>query len=104
MTEISQFQTRLAEAGYVAENDLAATLLLQAKLERPLLLEGDADIKKLDTIAAQLQGLVRLVSVEACESEGKFSRLVTLTDWQVFDQIGRASCRERGSGLVGGGE
>jgi len=46
MTEISQFQIRLAEAGYVAENDLAATLLLLSKLERPLLLEGDAGVGK----------------------------------------------------------
>lgn len=46
MTDISQFQSRLAEAGYVAENDLAATLLLQTKLQRPLLLEGDAGVGK----------------------------------------------------------
>jgi len=46
MTDISQFQTRLTEAGYVAENDLAATLLLQSKLRRPLLLEGDAGVGK----------------------------------------------------------
>lgn len=46
MTEISKFQIRLAEAGYVAENDLAATLLLQEKLQRPLLLEGDAGVGK----------------------------------------------------------
>ena len=46
MTDISQFQKRLAEVGYVAENDLAATLLLQSKLHRPLLLEGDAGVGK----------------------------------------------------------
>ncbi len=46
MTDISQFQTRLAEAGYVTENNLAATLLLQTKLLRPLLLEGDAGVGK----------------------------------------------------------
>ena len=40
MTDISQFQTRLTEAGYVAENDLAATLLLQSKLRRPLLAQA----------------------------------------------------------------
>ena len=69
-------------------NDRAENVsyVLQDAGVKLLLLEGDADLKKLDTIAAQLQGLVRLVSVEACESEGKFSRLVTLTDWQEFDQ------------------
>ena len=46
MKEITEFQTRLAEAGYVAEKDLAATLLLQTKLHRPLLLEGDAGVGK----------------------------------------------------------
>ena len=46
MTDISQFQKQLAEVGYVAENDLAATLLLQSKLHRPLLLEGDAGVGK----------------------------------------------------------
>lgn len=46
MKEITEFQTRISEADYVAEKDLAATLLLQAKLERPLLLEGDAGVGK----------------------------------------------------------
>lgn len=46
MKDILQFQTRLAEAGYVAENDLAATLLLLTKLHRPLLVEGDAGVGK----------------------------------------------------------
>lgn len=46
MKEITEFQTRLAETGYVAEKDLAATLLLQTKLHRPLLLEGDAGVGK----------------------------------------------------------
>lgn len=46
MTDISRFQTRLIEAGYVAENDLTATLLLLTKLQRPLLLEGDAGVGK----------------------------------------------------------
>jgi MoxR-like ATPase len=40
------FQARLAEADYVADKDLAATLLLQTKLHRPLLLEGDAGVGK----------------------------------------------------------
>ncbi|MDH5424160.1 MAG: MoxR family ATPase [Gammaproteobacteria bacterium] len=46
MKDITDFQIRLAEAGYVAEKDLAATLLLQSRLERPLLLEGDAGVGK----------------------------------------------------------
>ncbi|MFT6897940.1 MAG: MoxR-like ATPase [Paraglaciecola sp.] len=46
MKDITDFQIKLARAGYVAEKDLAATLLLQTKLERPLLLEGDAGVGK----------------------------------------------------------
>ena len=69
-------------------NDRAENVsyVLQDAGVRLLLLEGEADLKQLAPIAAQLQGLIRLVSVEACESAGKFSRLVTLTDWQEFDQ------------------
>ena len=46
MTDFSEFQKRLAEAGYIAERDLAATLVLLNKLQRPLLLEGDAGVGK----------------------------------------------------------
>lgn len=46
MTDFSQFQKKLADAGYIAERDLAATLVLLDKLQRPLLLEGDAGVGK----------------------------------------------------------
>jgi len=49
MTEVvtaSDFQQRLAEAGYIAERSLAATLALFTELQRPLLLEGDAGVGK----------------------------------------------------------
>ena len=46
MTEFSDFQQKLADAGYIAERDLAATLVLLDKLQRPLLLEGDAGVGK----------------------------------------------------------
>ena len=46
MKELTVFQARLAEADYVADKDLAATLLLQTKLHRPLLLAGDAGVGK----------------------------------------------------------
>ena len=45
-TRVSNLQTRLADAGYVAERGLAATLLLFTELRRPLLLEGDAGVGK----------------------------------------------------------
>jgi MoxR-like ATPase len=43
---IVDFQSRLAELGYVAERNLAASLLLFSDLKRPLLLEGDAGVGK----------------------------------------------------------
>jgi len=49
MTEVvttNDFQQRLAQAGYIAERSLAATLALFTELQRPLLLEGDAGVGK----------------------------------------------------------
>jgi len=43
---IGEYQARLAELGYIAERDLAASLLLFSDLKRPLLLEGDAGVGK----------------------------------------------------------
>ncbi len=44
--EIERFTTRLAEQGYIADRELATTLLLLQRLDRPLLLEGDAGVGK----------------------------------------------------------
>jgi MoxR-like ATPase len=46
MAEIRAFAQRLDTAGYVAEESLAATLLLLTELRRPLLLEGEAGVGK----------------------------------------------------------
>lgn len=46
VTDVSAFQSRLTDHGYIAEQDLAATLLLVDQLQRPLLLEGDAGVGK----------------------------------------------------------
>jgi MoxR-like ATPase len=43
---VAELQERLAEAGYIAERGLSATLLLFTELQRPLLLEGDAGVGK----------------------------------------------------------
>ncbi len=43
---VAQLQTSLADAGYIAERGLAATLLLLTELQRPLLLEGDPGVGK----------------------------------------------------------
>ena len=43
---IVEYQAQLAELGYIAERNLAASLLLFSDLKRPLLLEGDAGVGK----------------------------------------------------------
>ncbi|HKJ10206.1 MAG TPA: MoxR family ATPase [Gammaproteobacteria bacterium] len=50
--DIADFQWRLDEAGYVAERSLAATLMLVARMQRPLLLEGEAGVGKTEIAKA----------------------------------------------------
>lgn len=45
-TRVADLQGRLAEAGYIADRGLSATLLLFTDLQRPLLLEGDPGVGK----------------------------------------------------------
>lgn len=70
-------------------NDRAENLsyILQDAGVKLLLLEGDDDLRQLSSIAAQLQGLVRIVSLETCAATKNYPRWVTLSDWQVFDQV-----------------
>jgi MoxR-like ATPase len=46
LLEVAALQQQLADAGYIAERNLAAALLLMLDLGRPLLLEGDAGVGK----------------------------------------------------------
>ncbi len=43
---IADFQEKLANADYIAERGLAASLLLFTEMQRPILLEGDAGVGK----------------------------------------------------------
>jgi MoxR-like ATPase len=52
MSDIQQFQGQLAAAGYIAEPALASTLLLLTRMQRPLLLEGDAGVGKTEVAKA----------------------------------------------------
>lgn len=68
---VAALQGRLADAGYIAERSLAATLLLFKELQRPLLLEGDAGVGKTE-IARVLSnvfdaGLIRLQCYEGLD-------------------------------------
>jgi MoxR-like ATPase len=52
MPDITSFRQRLDAAGYIADESLAATLLLLTKLRRPLLLEGEAGVGKTEVAKA----------------------------------------------------
>lgn len=52
ISAVVALQQQLAAIGYIAERPLAATLLLMAEMERPLLLEGDAGVGKTEVAKA----------------------------------------------------
>jgi MoxR-like ATPase len=68
MAEITALQRELERVGYVAEPALAAALLLMLKLERPLLVEGDAGVGKTE-IAKSLAAVrgARLIRLQCYE-------------------------------------
>ena len=68
MSEILDLQRRLEGVGYVAEEPLAAALLLMLELGRPLLLEGDAGVGKTETAKAlALTQGARLIRLQCYE-------------------------------------
>jgi MoxR-like ATPase len=50
--EVGDLQTDLLRAEYVADKSLSSTLLLMTKLQRPLLIEGDAGVGKTEIAKA----------------------------------------------------
>ena len=52
MTSWTELQTSLAQTGYIANDDLAAALLIATTLGRPLLLEGAAGVGKTEIARA----------------------------------------------------
>jgi MoxR-like ATPase len=65
---LAALQQQLAQAGYIAEPQLAAALLLMQDLGRPLLLEGDAGVGKTE-VAKVLAALraTRLIRLQCYE-------------------------------------
>ena len=49
-----------------------------------LLVENESTLNQLEPIASQLQGLLRLISVESCSPTHLYPRLVSLSDWQIM--------------------
>jgi MoxR-like ATPase len=70
--ELSALQQQLARAGYIAEPQLAAALLLMQDLGRPLLLEGDAGVGKTEVAkvlaAVRSTRLIRLQCYEGLDA------------------------------------
>ncbi len=68
-------------------NDRAdnVSYVLQDAGVKLLLVEDESSLKQLQPIASQLQGLLRLVSVESCNETPLYPRLVSLTDWQLSE-------------------
>jgi MoxR-like ATPase len=69
---LAALQQELAGAGYIAEPQLAAALMLMQDLQRPLLLEGDAGVGKTEVakVLASLRGtrLIRLQCYEGLDA------------------------------------
>ena len=60
MEEIDQLKSQLAAAGYIADTEFATVIHLCQRLQRPLLLEGDAGVGK--TAVAQALASMQPVS------------------------------------------
>jgi MoxR-like ATPase len=72
MGEVDALRARLQGAGYVADRDLAAAMLLMIDLARPLLLEGDAGVGKTEVAKALASAngarLIRLQCYEGLDA------------------------------------
>ncbi len=82
---LAALQQELAGAGYIAEPQLAAALLLMQDLERPLLLEGDAGVGKTEVakVLATLRG-TRLIRLQCYEGLDAHSALY---EWNYQRQL-----------------
>jgi len=85
MTEIDKLSDGLAKSGYIAGADLVTTLHLASKLERPVLLEGDAGVGKTAVAIAlskhNQSALVRLQCYEGLDSN------MALYEWNYQRQL-----------------
>jgi len=95
MNDIEAFQAQLESVGYIAEKELAATLLLMTRLQRPLLLEGDAGVGKTE-IAKTLSRvfecpLIRLQCYEGLDSSA------AVYEWNYQQQLLAIKMQEGGA-------
>ena len=89
-----QIAERLAEAGYIADRDLATALLLMQMLGRPLLIEGEAGVGKTEVAKALAEvhgtNLIRLQCYEGLD------QAAALYEWNYQRQLLAIKAREGG--------
>ncbi len=92
MREIEALQQRLAESGYIAETELATAIHLAERLQRPLLLEGDAGVGKTAVAEAlatmKASEFVRLQCYEGLDANA------ALYEWNYQRQLMAIKLRE----------
>jgi MoxR-like ATPase len=83
---------RLADAGYVADRDLATALLLMDLLRRPLLLEGEAGVGK--TSVAQALAKVHATKLIRLQCYEGLDQASALYEWNYQRQLLAIKARE----------
>lgn len=94
LSEIDAFEIQLSEVDYIADRSLASSLLLMKKLERPLLLEGEAGVGKTE-ISRALSNvfdcpLIRLQCYEGLDVN------TTVYEWNYQHQLLAIKLMEQG--------
>ena len=89
-----EIANRLAEVGYIADQDLATALLLMDMLQRPLLIEGEAGVGKTEVAKALAEvrrtNLIRLQCYEGLDQSA------ALYEWNYQRQLLAIKAREGG--------
>ena len=89
-----EIANRLAEVGYIADEDLATALLLMDMLQRPLLIEGEAGVGKTEVAKALAEvrrtNLIRLQCYEGLDQSA------ALYEWNYQRQLLAIKAREGG--------
>lgn len=83
--DVQDTKTRLAEVGYLADDQLATTVFIQSRLDKPLLVEGPAGVGKtqLATSLAQATGR-RLLRLQCYEGQDESKALY---EWDYGKQL-----------------